>query len=102
MFPFIYYRLRGYRYKQDGTIENQDSFLKRMTGIFMLYIAVTVTVPRKNHLHPHGLRYAWKWLAATINLGKFFESLLRIPVLIFLEGKNMRAKLVFKIFMVLT
>lgn len=67
---FAYLRSRGYSYKLDGTIENQDSFLKRMTGMFMLYVAITVSIPRKNQQHPHGLRYAWSWLAATINLGE--------------------------------
>lgn len=66
----VYHRSRGYSYKLDGTIENQDSFLKRMTGMFMLYVAIMVSVPRKNQQHPHGLRYAWSWLAATINLGE--------------------------------
>lgn len=65
------FRARGYQYSNDGTLEDQSSFLNRMTGIFMLYVAIILTDPRKNQPHPYGLQNAWKWIAATINLGNY-------------------------------
>lgn len=47
-----------------------------MTGMFMLYVAIIVSVPRKNQSHPHGLRHAWSWLAATINLGELRKNVI--------------------------
>lgn len=63
-----YYISRGYQYISDGSIEDQNSFLKRMTGIFMLYAAIIITVPRQNKPHPYGLQNGWRWIAAIINL----------------------------------
>lgn len=65
-----FYKARGYRYNDDGTIEKQDKFLKRMSGIFRLCAAIWVTkMPNSvNATHPHGLAHAWRWMAAFINL----------------------------------
>ena len=44
---------------QDGTVESDDLFLKRMSGIVRLYAAVLVTSPReqqgkvRKHAEPH-------------------------------------------------
>ncbi|XP_014605198.1 PREDICTED: nucleoporin GLE1 [Polistes canadensis] len=64
-----YYKSLGYKYSEDGTVEKQDKFLKRMSGLMRLYISITVTSQRKGitKRHPHGLRYAWRWLAAILN-----------------------------------
>ncbi|XP_043485531.1 nucleoporin GLE1-like [Polistes fuscatus] len=64
-----YYKSLGYKYSEDGTVEKQDKFLKRMSGLMRLYISITITSQRKGitKKHPHGLRYAWRWLAATMN-----------------------------------
>lgn len=66
----VLYRSLGYRYNDDDVIEDHNMFLKRMNGIFMLYTAIVVSEPRHNKPHPHGIRYAWRWLAAALNLGK--------------------------------
>ena len=79
------YRLRGYQVSQDGTVESDDLFLKRMSGIVRLYAAVLVTSPREHgkvrnsllcfqplvffifQAHPHGLEHGWTWLARVLN-----------------------------------
>lgn len=66
-----YYRSLGYKYSDDGTIERQDKFLKRMSGLMRLYAALTVTKQRQGitNPHPYGIKNAWRWLAATLNIG---------------------------------
>ncbi|XP_058054348.1 mRNA export factor Gle1 [Anopheles bellator] len=59
----------GYRFT-DGTLEKQDQYLKRMSGLARLYAAVIVTVPRRddaNLPHPHGLECGWRWLTNILN-----------------------------------
>lgn len=65
-----FYKARGYRYNEDGSIEKQDKFLKRMSGMFRLCAAIWITkMPNSvNCAHPHGLAHAWRWMAAFINL----------------------------------
>ncbi|XP_046621898.1 mRNA export factor Gle1 isoform X1 [Neodiprion virginianus] len=65
-----YYKSLGYKYSEDGTVERQDKFLKRMSGLMRLYAALTVTRQRKlvTSSHPHGLQNAWRWLAAILNI----------------------------------
>lgn len=41
------YRLQGYRVSEDGSVESDDLFLKRMSGIVRLYAAVLVTSPHE-------------------------------------------------------
>ncbi len=67
-------RSRGYLFNADDTIEDQSTFLKRMTGIFMLYVAIMVSNARHNKSHPYGLENAWKWLAGVINMGMIFSK----------------------------
>ncbi|KMQ90590.1 nucleoporin gle1 [Lasius niger] len=64
-----YYKSLGCKY-EDGTVEKQDKFLKRMSGLMRLYASITVTGQRKGvaKAHPYGLQYAWRWLAAVLNI----------------------------------
>lgn len=66
-----YYKLMGYKYNEDGTIENHDQFLKRMSGLMRLYSSIFITPQRKgiNMNNPWGLQNAWRWLAAVLNIG---------------------------------
>ncbi|KAJ2953421.1 hypothetical protein O0L34_g1010 [Tuta absoluta] len=65
-----FYVSRGYTYNDEGVVEKQDKFLKRMSGIFRLRCAIWIAkTPRfLNASNPHGLRYGWQWLASFINL----------------------------------
>lgn len=65
-----FYLSRGYTYSEDGAVEKQDKFLKRMSGIFTLRCAIWIASTPKfiNTTNPHGLQYGWCWLASFINL----------------------------------
>ncbi|CAK1583822.1 unnamed protein product [Parnassius mnemosyne] len=65
-----FYISRGYTYNEEGVVEKQDKFLKRMSGIFRLCCAIWITRTPKflNSPNPHGLHHGWKWLASFINL----------------------------------
>lgn len=65
-----FYLSRGYTYNEDGVVEKQDKFLKRISGIFRLYCAIWIAkMPRfLQGSNPHSLNNAWKWLASFINL----------------------------------
>lgn len=68
-----YYRMLGYLYSDDGKVEPQDKFLKRMSGVMRLYAAILITPLRRGYqnspkTHPIGLRESWRWLAASLNL----------------------------------
>ncbi|KAL6426770.1 hypothetical protein ACFW04_009244 [Cataglyphis niger] len=65
-----YYKSLGCKYSEDGTVEKQDKFLKRMSGLMRLYASITVTKQRKGvtKVHPYGLQHAWRWLAAVFNI----------------------------------
>lgn len=67
-----YYKSLGCKYSEDGTVEKQDKFLKRMSGLIRLYASITVTKQRKSvtKIHPHGLQHSWRWLAAVLNIGR--------------------------------
>lgn len=67
-----YYKSLGCKYSEDGTFERQDKYLKRMSGLMRLYMSITVTQQRRGvtKTHPHGLQYAWRWLAAVLNIGR--------------------------------
>lgn len=67
-----YYKSLGCKYSEDGTVEQQDKFLKRMSGFMRLYASITITQQRKsvNKPHPHGLEHIWRWLAVVLNIGK--------------------------------
>ncbi|XP_076244477.1 gle1 RNA export mediator [Calliopsis andreniformis] len=65
-----YYRSMGYKYAEDGTVEKHDKYLKRMSGLMRLYASITITSQRRGIVksNPHGLQYAWRWLAAILNI----------------------------------
>lgn len=65
-----FYMSRGYTYNDEGVVEKQDKFLKRMSGIFRLHCAIwTAKTPRFiNSSNPCSLCFGWKWLASFINL----------------------------------
>ncbi|KAL8619084.1 hypothetical protein ACOMHN_019356 [Nucella lapillus] len=64
-----YHKSLGYK-TVDGNIEQQDKFLKRMSGVLRLYAAIMVTPPPQGGgaEHPHGLDHVWSWLARSMNL----------------------------------
>ncbi|XP_005107179.1 nucleoporin GLE1 [Aplysia californica] len=66
-----FHRAQGYKIADDGSIEDQDKFLRRMSGLMRLYCACLVApVPPKgpNCPHPQGLEHAWRWLARVLDL----------------------------------
>lgn len=63
----LIFRARGYKYDEDGTVEKQEKFLKRMSGIMRLYFAIMVTSPPRGS-HPHGTEHAWIWLSRVLNM----------------------------------
>ncbi|XP_041854834.1 nucleoporin GLE1 [Melanotaenia boesemani] len=65
-----YQRILGYRV-DDGGVEGQDSFLKRMSGMIRLYAAVIQLrwpYGSKQGPVPHGLNHGWRWLAQMLNM----------------------------------
>ncbi|XP_072908486.1 mRNA export factor GLE1 isoform X1 [Hemitrygon akajei] len=65
-----YQRLLGYRV-QENCVEQQDNFLKRMSGMVRLYAAIILSrwpYGTKQGEHPHGLNHAWHWLAQMLNM----------------------------------
>ncbi|KAJ6654575.1 hypothetical protein lerEdw1_006728 [Lerista edwardsae] len=65
-----YQRMLGYQVK-DSTVEPQDNFLKRMSGMIRLYAAILqLQWPYRDRqgAHPHGLNNAWRWLAQMLNM----------------------------------
>lgn len=65
-----FYKSRGYTYNDEGVVEKQDKFLKRMSGIFRLMCAIWISKTPKhlNAVNPHGLQHGWRWLASFVNL----------------------------------
>ncbi|OXB72165.1 UNVERIFIED_CONTAM: hypothetical protein H355_000882 [Colinus virginianus] len=65
-----YQRMLGYQV-QDSKMEEQDHFLKRMSGLIRLYAAlIQLRWPYGSNqgAHPHGLSYGWRWLAQMVNM----------------------------------
>uniref|UniRef100_A0A8C5Q8W5 mRNA export factor GLE1 n=1 Tax=Leptobrachium leishanense TaxID=445787 RepID=A0A8C5Q8W5_9ANUR len=64
-----YQRLLGYRV-EDSVAEQQDIFLKRMSGMIRLYAAIIqIRWPfGTQQSHPHGLNHGWTWMAQTLNM----------------------------------
>ncbi|XP_021117583.1 nucleoporin GLE1 isoform X3 [Heterocephalus glaber] len=65
-----YQRMLGYQVK-DSKVEQQDNFLKRMSGMIRLYAAIIqLRWPYGNQqaTHPHGLSHGWRWLAQVVNM----------------------------------
>ena len=70
MDPLEYHKLIGYDVDA-GKVEDEDKFLRKISGIVRLYAAIVQTdVPP--HLgdrpHPHGLEYAWVWFTRFLSL----------------------------------
>ncbi|KFQ17841.1 PREDICTED: nucleoporin GLE1, partial [Merops nubicus] len=65
-----YQRMLGYQVK-DSVVEEQNNFLKRMSGMIRLYAAIIQLrwpYGDKQGPHPHGLNYGWRWLAQMLNM----------------------------------
>ncbi|KAM6110215.1 mRNA export factor GLE1 [Pterocles gutturalis] len=65
-----YQRMLGYQVK-DSKMEQQDRFLKRMSGMIRLYAAIIQLrwpYGNKQGTHPHGLNHGWRWLAQMLNM----------------------------------
>ncbi|NXI55187.1 GLE1 protein, partial [Chloroceryle aenea] len=65
-----YRRMLGYHVKK-SVVEDQDNFLKRMSGMIRLYAAIIQfqwPYGDKQGAHPHGLNYGWRWLAQILNM----------------------------------
>ncbi|XP_075041228.1 mRNA export factor GLE1 [Mixophyes fleayi] len=65
-----YQRMLGYLV-EDSKVEQQDNFLKRMSGMIRLYAAIIqLRWPDgpKQGAHPHGLNHGWRWLAQMLNI----------------------------------
>jgi len=60
----------GYKYNGD-TIEKQDKYLKRMSGLARLYAAISVShLPKASSSvsHPHPPARVWTWFSSVLNL----------------------------------
>nr|KAF6484656.1 GLE1 RNA export mediator [Rousettus aegyptiacus] len=65
-----YQRMLGYQVK-DSKVEQQDNFLKRMSGMIRLYAAIIQLrwpYGSRQESHPHGLNHGWRWLAQILNM----------------------------------
>lgn len=65
-----YQKILGYRV-DEGKVEGQDSFLKRMSGMIRLYAAIIQMrwpYSSKQGPHPHGLNHGWRWMAQILNM----------------------------------
>ncbi|KAM5332222.1 mRNA export factor GLE1 [Glossophaga mutica] len=65
-----YQRLLGYQVK-GSKVEQQDNFLKRMSGMIRFYAAVIQLqwpYGARQQVHPHGLNHGWRWLAQILNM----------------------------------
>ncbi|GAB1604587.1 nucleoporin GLE1-like [Argonauta hians] len=64
-----YHKLLGYKY-ESGKIEEQEKFLKRMTGIMRLYAAIIISPvpPGTSTPHPHGIKNSWIWITRILNM----------------------------------
>ncbi|XP_077600411.1 mRNA export factor GLE1-like [Stigmatopora nigra] len=65
-----YQRTLGYRVTDAG-VEDQDCFLKRMSGMIRLYAAIIQQrwpFDSKQGLPAHGLSNGWRWLAQMLNM----------------------------------
>nr|XP_042134573.1 nucleoporin GLE1-like [Peromyscus maniculatus bairdii] len=65
-----YQRMLGYQVT-DSKVEQQDHFLKRMSGMIRLYAAIIQLqwpYGNRQEAHPHGLNHGWRWLAQILNM----------------------------------
>jgi len=66
-------RRLGYKVSSDGDIEQQDKFLRRVSGMTRLYAALVISSPPPSSVvgpihHPHGIEHAWTWLGHMVNV----------------------------------
>jgi len=69
----VLYRNLGYKVTTDGQVEQQDKFLRRVSGFTRLYAAVIISSPppsgsTASASHPHGIEHAWSWLGHMVNI----------------------------------
>ncbi|CAH1164225.1 unnamed protein product [Phaedon cochleariae] len=63
-----FYLRQGYQYNE-GQIEKQDKFLKRMTGIMRLYAAILIVKPKRTQSgSPHNIQHGWRWMSSLLKL----------------------------------
>jgi nucleoporin GLE1 len=65
-----YYKTLGYVVNEDGSVEDSDQYLKRMSGVLRFYAAIIQSSPPGGGQtgHPHGVEYGWIWLTRLVNL----------------------------------
>ncbi|KAK2489738.1 hypothetical protein MC885_005752 [Smutsia gigantea] len=65
-----YQRMLGYQV-EDSKVEDQENFLRRMSGMIRLYAAIIQLrwpYESQQEAHPHGLDHGWRWLAQIVNM----------------------------------
>ncbi|KFQ23660.1 Nucleoporin GLE1, partial [Mesitornis unicolor] len=75
------HRMLGYKVK-GSEVEEQDQFLKRMSGLIRLYAAVIQLrwpYGNKQGTHPHGLNHGWRWLAQMLNMDPLADVTATLP-----------------------
>ena len=67
----------GYKVTAGGDVEQQDKFLRRVSGFTRLYAALIISSPppststglqSASTTHPHGIEHAWTWLGHIVNV----------------------------------
>ena len=64
----------GYKVSADGNVEQQDKFLRRVSGFTRLYAALIISSPPPlsggsgGMAHPHGIEHGWSWLGRMVNI----------------------------------
>ncbi|XP_078466862.1 mRNA export factor GLE1-like [Lampetra planeri] len=64
------FRILGYRF-EDGTLEDEDLFLQRISGMARLYAAIVsapVSTSSGDKSHPHGVSHGWSWLTQVLDM----------------------------------
>ncbi|XP_061408077.1 mRNA export factor GLE1-like isoform X1 [Lethenteron reissneri] len=64
------FRILGHRF-EDGTLEDEDLFLQRMSGMARLYAAIVsapVSPSSGDKSHPHGVSHGWSWLTRVLDM----------------------------------
>ena len=64
-----YYKQLGYEYSENGQIESQDIFQKRVSGLVRLYAAIRITDKHRNQApNLYGLEGARRFVLSVVNL----------------------------------
>jgi len=63
-----YYESLGYKYDNNGVVEKQDKYLKRMTGLTRLFAAISASYKPlgSNTVHPYGPSKIWSLLTCLL------------------------------------